>query len=275
MKINKLDDLFKKKLQAYEVQPSDHAVERMMGKLQQRHRYIWIKRLMVAAGLLLLGAGTIWLAEVFVKTEGDKIVVGSEKIMNQPIENEVLRSEMQSFEENAAFRSDEKETSASPAIAKNTIVTDDSDLGKLPVNINSPDMENEAKVKDVKRSEEQVEGEEYRQERKGESQMPVLVSDPVIASRTVPEVESSAGDMQTSIVEEDEVVPIKIVYKKTNDSQDIEPIKKNGLFKKGYKKIAAVVGRMNIKDGAKDRLRKTRDDLVAMNPVKIFSKEEN
>jgi len=274
MKTNKLDDLFKKKLQAYEVQPSDHAVERMMGKLQQRHRYIWIQRLMVAAGLLLLGAGTIWLADVFVKTEADKIVVvGSEKIMNQPIENEVLRSEMQSFEENAVLRSGEKETASSSAIAKSTIVTDDSDLGKLPVNINRPDMENEAKVKDVKRSEEQVEG--YLQERKEEQQMPVLVSEPVIASRTVPEVESSAEDMQTSIVEEDEVVPIKIVYKKTNDSQDIEPIKKNGLFKKGYKKIAAVVDRMNIKDGAKDRLRKTRDDLVAMNPVKIFSKEEN
>ncbi len=275
MKTNKLDDIFKKKLQVYEVQPSDHAVERMMGKLQQRHRYIWIKRLMVAAGLLLLGAGTIWLAEVFVKTEGDKVVVGSEKIMPQPIENKMLSSEMQSFEENAALRSDEKETESSPAITKNTIASDDSGLGAMTVNIKGPDMENESEAMNVNRSKEQVNSEYYPQEQKGELQMPVLISNPVMASNTAPEVESSAKDMQAGIMEEIKIVPIKIVYKKANDSQDVEPVKRNGLLKKGYKKIAAVVDRMNIKEGAKDKLRKTRDDLVAMNPVKIFSKDEN
>lgn len=264
MKTNKLDDIFRDKLRAYEVQPSDRAVEMMMGKLRQQHRSVWIKKWLVAAGLLLLGIGAIWMADILVKTDGDKIFTNVvNKTASGQAEDKVL------LEETPAIRLNENNI-----ISEGVVKAIDIENTEKTVNTNVPDIVNELVVEVAKSSEKPVYIEKHPHKQQDEGQMPVVISDFVKDSDTMPDSEQSAVNAQTGNIEK-EIVPIKIVYKKTDVVQKQKSNKKNGLFKKGYKKVAAVIDQMNIKDGAKDKLRKTRNDLLAMNPVRLFKKEEN
>jgi hypothetical protein len=84
----------------------------------------------------------------------------------------------------------------------------------------------------------------------------------------------AGGDDPADVVNDVRKVPIKIVYKRTEPGKS-EKTKGEGILKMGISKITAAIDRLNLRDGAKSKLQKTRDDLVALNPVNMFKKEEN
>ncbi len=249
MKTNKPDELFRKRLGGCEITPSSEAFESFCQQLEQRHRSRRLKIWLRAAGLLLLGAGLVWLSRETVSQR--ERLGGNTKIANLvPHEagDKIYEGESMSAE-NAADIHEKKSITISDAMA--------------------PDMKEreEPGGRDIKRPDKPKQASASPETSFQDMEKQVITG----PGENLPYMNQTvkAGKRK-------ETVTIRIVYRKTG-GKEIKTMEKEknkvGLLRNGYKKVAAVFDRLNIKEGVRDKLKKTKEELVAMNPVKMFRKE--
>ncbi len=282
MKTNKLDKLFKRQLEGYKIEPSSKAVGRFHQQLGRKHRLLKQKMFYRVAVILLFGSGILWLALMH---QREQTGVGSVKATVERAEfNNKSQNEDLTLNEDVVRESVNGENGLSNS---ETLLPEKN--GKEGA------MDSESKSQEYVASEANVMNGQLKRSKKNGFIKPERtlknmagqitgVPSPSYAEYEEPGTGTSsdnvtAKNMESKASTKRETVPIRIVYKRTAKGNEVKTSEinkaKEGFLKKGYKKVAAIVDRLNIKEGAREKLAKTRDELVAMNPVKILRKEED
>lgn len=270
MKGNRIDELFRKKLVGYGTEPSPQALESLRIKLGRRRKAISMRRWAIAATITLLGAGAIWMGSVMIHW-GSSAYPERDIAGVRPGDFQIGSKGQVHFEGEDIPGQPEKAggSPASQTEKEKTI----SDAGTADVAVNTT-HDNAGRVERVRGS----------RAAKMASIETVVHKEAETIPREAPEnyneqapdtaVAMAGRDDPAKVANDVRKVPIKIVYKRTEPGE-FERGKRKGIIKKGIGKITAAIDRLNLRDGAKSKLQKTRDDLVALNPVNMFKKEEN
>lgn len=275
MKTNKLDKFFRAGLEDYEIAPSEATVERFRRDLARRHRSATARRWLRAAGFVFLGAGILWLAGTLNQTGEQVLQRGEVAGVAQPAAGE--KSEIPKLQEGRVQKEPDKEketrvrtTSPEKTAVGRSLAVQSGRHPENPRGGTTPSDRTLAGTESVANARQIIAKNEV----------------PGAQERSRAELENPGKEMERENLSGEknaihaslpgrEYVPVRIVYKKSaGEKRKTEQDNRDkGLLKRGYKKIAAVLDRINIKEGARDRLQKTKEELVVMNPAKLFKKE--
>jgi hypothetical protein len=266
MKRNKIDELFKKGIEDFSPEPSSAAWGKIEEGLQKKRKIVYWRWAGIAASFLLIG---LTVSLLFISKDQGLV---SETVKGQ--DTTIAKSEL---EEAAAINYDtdiykdaslvanneEQETSDAEVHAEMESLDKSKDraISEQPVLVtnieNNGDLEDKPEI---------VPGEEILIT---EAEAVDQLNEAANEGESSIEIDESQFVAQQSEVQQEEKVPIRIVYKKGNSSPMLAKKDKN-IVKRGFAKIGKITDDMKFSDETKARWRSTKENILAFNIEELF-----
>ncbi len=276
---NRLDQLFRDKLAGHKEAPTENAWAEIHHQLSAKRRKTWMKRLSVAASILLfISAG--YIAFQYVKqTVSISPVVTQHEHVEKPATPDNTDTQ-KATEENSSVISDLKEAvnieNQRKAPTKNKCVKDsnaqapqehaahlaDKELTKTPEN--KPDVVAKEKSELPEPSKEALPASQT------ESQLALNDGKDGIENESPSSTESDKKTDHSPVIADD-YPRITVIYKASQNSELIAK-KETGILNKGIKKISRFSDEHIVTEELKTKLRNTTEDLLALNFGKMINR---
>lgn len=287
---NKLDQLFKNKLAKREEIPSPQAWGQIQGQLKTGRRKMWVKRLAVAAAILLFATIGVGLLNIQ-SSESEKSL---SKSMNGTMEKEQPEVGYRMDKvfsriigvDSGAIRAQTKEHNHAPA-EQQAIVLEKDDLEMAMET--KPNTQKRAEQLAIKKREVPNKEKKMTKTEKADSEIPTRQI--AIATQEKAEIMEKEGilevveapllagnaEVETAI----EPVPEKkknrkvtIIYKASKNSALVDSGKKN-ILEKGIGEISKFSDEHLLTENRKTQLSQKKDDLMALNFGKLFTNKSD
>ena len=274
---NRLDQLFRNRLSKYEEIPSSQAWEHIHEKLASKKKVFWGKRLAIAASVLLIATVGFFGYRSFTNMEVDSgnnlstSIVEENKLNDQPT---TLNDELMPENENSNLLGIEVE-GPDKVIAPEPQYEEISEIAEkqdIELELEQVEVPLVAEVKmDV--SQEESSGERKltieEPERKNEEVFTeTQIKEPLIAENSIIEEDKNSNTSENTKKAYPEV---KIIYKANTDSELVASGKRS-LINKGLNKITEFSDEHLLTADRKEKLRNTKEDLLALNFGKLLNK---
>ena len=263
MRNNKLDHLFRNALGNQKIEPSPVAWEKLEGQLHKKKKgYLW--RWSVAAAVLMLVIWAGWMAW--------------EPGARDPMVSDRVGAPADRAEQNNTVAPDMPAHRKEKPIVGEPDQTLSGEPGPKIFELNNEQVAAAATLKeDMPAKAASILGEASAMG----SQLSEIVAEagqePGHLDLTVmPEQEEAASGMAHAEHPASPVVkvPIRIVYKRTNDA-DVLAASDQNILKKGFKKLGRITEDLRLSEATREKLRDTKDDFLALNVDKIFKRNES
>lgn len=258
---NRLDQLFRKKLSKREEIPSQQAWDHLNVQLKKGRRTVWMKRLGIAATILLFATIAVKLLD-FRSFESNKSLSKS-MTETEGIEKEILPSvqpvmigEKLKLEIPQKTKPEVGPRAEKPLIAKREIPEE----GKKSIII-------ERSVSEIHTDQEEMATQDTAEFMEKEGILEVDGAS-LLAEGT------KAESLPEQAAEKKKYQKVTIIYKASKNSTLVEPGKKN-LIEKGIGEITKFSNDHLLTENRKAQLSQTKDDLTALNFGKIFTNKSD
>jgi hypothetical protein len=254
----RLDQLFKEKLDSHKVEPSAHAWERLNNQLSGKRKYRLAKRLaIVASFLLLLSAGVVGYRYLN-RIAPESTVVSQNKSEKEPQKEivEPKKTERNSDPEISSIKKPENipDSHEQPQ----TVTTDKKEVIKKNIAPTPMTQKEMAPIEQTIDTEVETNNSDLALNSE-ESSLPA-------------ENEIEPQDNTNNVIEKETTYPkIRIIYK-ADDGSELVADNGGNVFDKGIKKITRFSDEHIITDEVKTKLRNTKEDLLALNFGKLLTK---